>query len=144
MLVCLAASILGVYLMAEPKKNTTAQNPQQTAAERTAQMEAEAAIQREKKEAEDKELDRHSRIAAAKDAVKERLREPKSAEFRNVNVVRYQEKINVVCGEVNAKNGFGGMTGFQPFLSLGSASMTWLSLDSKEFAESWNKYCAGK
>lgn len=42
--------------------------------------------------------------------VRQSLRDPASAEFRNI-----RETTNGVCGEVNAKNGFGGMTGFEPF-----------------------------
>lgn len=106
--------------------------------------EADDLRKKEKQENADKEIERHSLIASAKNALKERLREPDSAEFKNVIIVTYQDKLNVVCGEVNAKNGFGGMTGFQPFVSLGSAQMTWLPTDSKTFADDWNKYCAGR
>jgi hypothetical protein len=145
LLVVLGAVFFAIYLMAEPSNKTTGSSPLQPATERTTTGElAEVAKQRDKQEAADKELERHTRIAAAKEAVKERLREPKSAEFRNVLVVRYQDKINVVCGEVNAKNGLGGMTGYQPFLSLGAANMTWLQSETKDFAENWNKFCAGK
>jgi hypothetical protein len=53
------------------------------------------------------------------------LREPSSAVFRNVFIGKRpiptpKSKI-VVCGEVNARNGFGGMTGFQAFIVSGDS-----------------------
>lgn len=47
----------------------------------------------------------------AKDAVRGRLRDPYSAEFRNI----YRAG-DTVCGQVNARNGFGGMAGYAPFI----------------------------
>jgi len=55
-------------------------------------------------------------------AVEASLKDPDSAKFRNVHFVeikmnglgRYQ-KAGYVCGEVNAKNGFGAYGGFQKF-----------------------------
>lgn len=39
-----------------------------------------------------------------------RLKDPESAQFRNVRTVH-----GIVCGELNAKNSFGGYVGFEPF-----------------------------
>lgn len=51
----------------------------------------------------------------AKLSVRESLRDPESAQFRNLRV---KEKPSgaIVCGEVNAKNGFGGYEGFERFV----------------------------
>ena len=49
-------------------------------------------------------------IEQAKDRVRATLRDPASAEFSKVRSVN-----GVVCGGVNARNGFGGMTGVEPF-----------------------------
>lgn len=60
-------------------------------------------------------------IYNAKQAVEARLRDPGSAEFRNVGVywpVRSVKTPQAVCGEVNGKNGFGGFTGYQAFVWL--------------------------
>jgi hypothetical protein len=57
-------------------------------------------------------------MGEAKDDVRAQLRDPGSAEF--TDVVRYaphDDKGAVVCGMVNAKNGFGGMTGPRRFVS---------------------------
>lgn len=44
------------------------------------------------------------------------LRDPGSAQFRNIRVVQDLLGNNVVCGEINSKNGFGGYGGFVPFV----------------------------
>ena len=46
----------------------------------------------------------------AKEAVKSKLRDPSSAEFKAVG-----GSGDVACGYVNAKNAFGGYTGFKKF-----------------------------
>jgi hypothetical protein len=50
-------------------------------------------------------------FAAEKAIVLEGLKDPGSAQFRNLK--RYTR---MVCGEVNAKNSYGGYVGFEPFL----------------------------
>ena len=50
-------------------------------------------------------------VDQARAAVLSSLRDPNSAEFRNV----YANAKNIVCGTVNAKNAFGGYAGFSAF-----------------------------
>lgn len=50
-------------------------------------------------------------IAECQNTIKKVLRDPRSAQFRNV----YKNEFGYVCGHVNAKNGFGGYTGWTPF-----------------------------
>lgn len=50
-------------------------------------------------------------IEQAKKAVRFNLKDPDSAQFRNIR----QPSTGVVCGEVNAKNAMGGYVGFQRF-----------------------------
>ena len=57
-------------------------------------------------------LDDYSLFAAH--TLKESLRDPSGVKFRNVVAYRSGEVFSF-CGEVNAKNGYGGMTGFQRF-----------------------------
>jgi len=52
-------------------------------------------------------------ISFVQEQVRERLREPSSAVFRDVGGDRDS---NTACGEVNARNGYGGMTGFEYFV----------------------------
>ncbi|WP_440940009.1 hypothetical protein [Immundisolibacter sp.] len=55
----------------------------------------------------------------AMNAVTQGLRDPDSANFRNVETVTYTTptggRVPYVCGEVNAKNSFGGYVGFRRF-----------------------------
>jgi hypothetical protein len=65
-------------------------------------------------------------ISLAEQVVTEGLRDPQSAMFRNVTIHHRDchsgQCIDdpagqvIVCGEVNAKNGFGGYTGFEGFV----------------------------
>ncbi len=50
-------------------------------------------------------------------ALREQMFDADSAEFRNVRVVS-REAGDVVCGELNGKNRFGGYVGFRPFVSI--------------------------
>lgn len=52
----------------------------------------------------------------AKKEVSYQLRDPSSAQFRNLRTVRQQDGTVAVCGEVNSKNAFGGYGGFQDFV----------------------------
>ena len=51
-----------------------------------------------------------AKVDEVKEAVRDRLKDPNSAQFSNVKVVE-----GLVCGEVNAKNSFGGYAGRQRF-----------------------------
>lgn len=53
-------------------------------------------------------------IGNARDAVRRKLYDAESAQFRNERVYRVDGR-TTVCGEVNAKNRMGGFAGFQPF-----------------------------
>ena len=49
----------------------------------------------------------------AKDSVSRDMKDPASVQFRNVEIYA---RAGVVCGEVNSKNSYGGMAGFQGFV----------------------------
>lgn len=79
-------------------------------------------------------------IIKTQDGVRNRLKDPGSAEFRNVFFKRH-EGTPIVCGEVNSKNGFGGFTGFQHFVGAGEA-MVYLEEEVADFSQVWNEMCA--
>ena len=59
----------------------------------------------------------------AKDAVRHGLKDPDSAQFRDLYEVpsmRDDSGSRAVCGEVNARNSYGGYVGFRRFLYLPS------------------------
>jgi hypothetical protein len=81
-------------------------------------------------------------IRVSEDAIRAKLKDPDSAEFRNVNFYA-GGGVPMACGEVNAKNGFGGYTGFEPFVAAGS-ELAFLSSEmtsSREFRKVWNQFC---
>lgn len=60
----------------------------------------------------------------ARVAVRDKLRDPDSAQFGTIVVRDKPEFGVVVCGMVNTKNGFGGYSGEQPFIfANGSAEV---------------------
>lgn len=56
----------------------------------------------------------------AKELVANELRDPSSAQFRDVEVVKQKDGSSAVCGEVNGKNAYGGYAGFQSFTVRGT------------------------
>ncbi|TWG93604.1 hypothetical protein L599_001200000640 [Luteimonas sp. J16] len=66
--------------------------------------------------------DDEAAIAEAKSAVERQLRDPGSAQYRDV-FVRPGKQGVIVCGEVNAKNAYGGYVGFKPFMVAGTSVM---------------------
>ena len=70
--------------------------------------------------------------------VTDQLRDPDSARFRNVE---YREPF--LCGEVNGKNGFGGYSGFERFITASKeATFIESSLGPGEMDAAWQKYCS--
>ena len=73
----------------------------------------------------------------ARMAIQERLKDPGSAEFRNI-----VSSETVACGEVNAKNAFGGYVGFTRFLhTAGGITMLDESQDKASFDVLWRTLC---
>jgi len=82
-------------------------------------------------------------IEVGKDAVRSRLKDPQSAQFRNTffNYATLEGKrIPVSCGQVNARNSFGGYTGFKRYVSAGEG-LTFLESDVSDFENVWNTLC---
>lgn len=75
----------------------------------------------------------------AQGEIKQRLKDPESARFSNVSVYR-GGSATAVCGYVNSRNSFGGMTGQQRFIVAG------ISVLEEEVADGgmndlWNQFC---
>jgi hypothetical protein len=77
-------------------------------------------------------------IAMGEKYVKEKIREPASAQFRN----QFIGKGGAPCGEVNAKDAFGAYLGYQRYISV-ARELTMLAQDlpPDEFEESWREMC---
>lgn len=83
-------------------------------------------------------------VRAAERQVRGLLRDPDSATFSN-SVVRERDGARVVCGYVNARNGFGGYTGDTMWIVVEGLKQAVINQPGHEleFARQWNKYCAG-
>ena len=81
-------------------------------------------------------------MVLAQEAVEAKLKDPDSADFRDIKVHHVGTK-TAVCGEVNAKNGFGGYTGFERFISAGAKELTFLESQMKagEMNKAWDMFC---
>jgi hypothetical protein len=77
------------------------------------------------------------RIDDAKAVVRNALTDPDSANFRDVYLT---PKGVIVCGQVNAKNRYGGYVGFRRFISVGS-SVYFDDPDNSFVANNWVKEC---
>ena len=77
-------------------------------------------------------------IEASKDGVRALLKDPKSAVFQNVGYVDHLTP--AVCGHVNSRNSFGGMSGFQRFIARGE-TMVLLEQQADDFFDAWNTIC---
>jgi hypothetical protein len=84
----------------------------------------------------------------AQQRVRDGLRDPGSAQFRNLRVVGQTPYERAVCGEVNAKNAFGAMTGFQGFVALVRSNGERRNITrvlrqemGGEFAVEWRVHC---
>jgi hypothetical protein len=80
-------------------------------------------------------------IEKGKEAVRSKLKDPHSAQFKNVYFHRGAKGIPVSCGEVNSKNSFGGYIGFQKFISAGNPELTFMQSEVTDFSTSWKQFC---
>ena len=62
-----------------------------------------------------RELTSEQQVERVKKAVADRLKDPFSVQFRNVEIHDYGE-FRLVCGEFNGKNSYGGYVGFKNFV----------------------------
>jgi hypothetical protein len=84
------------------------------------------------------QVDQIERDVLAQDTLREGLRDPESAEFTRTRVSS-RGGIQVTCGYVNARNGFGGHTGPQRFVS--GTGINELEENGASFDEAWQRYC---
>lgn len=78
----------------------------------------------------------------AEDAVKKLLKDPESARFSRISIVSHGDKM-AECGYVNAKNGFGGYTGDERFISGGETAYLPSMIGEAGFDQLWNQLCVG-
>jgi hypothetical protein len=69
------------------------------------------------------------------------LRDPDSAQFGDTRVSRKQGP-PVICGTVNSRNGFGGMTGRFIAAPGVMSVIEGENMTASEFSGSWNQFCS--
>ena len=74
------------------------------------------------------------------EAIKAKLKDADSAKFRNVKF--YSGVAPVTCGEVNAKNSFGGYSGYERFIAGGDViNVLESEMKDGEMDDAWRKIC---
>jgi hypothetical protein len=79
-------------------------------------------------------------VGAGQAAIKSSLRDPESAKFRNVHFYS-GGGVPVTCGEVNARNGFGGYSGYERFVAASDIISATESQVEGGLGPVWDKYC---
>lgn len=74
-------------------------------------------------------------ITSSQDVVKDSLKDPSSASFKN----NFVSDKSYVCGQVNAKNSFGSYAGYKRYINRGG--LTLIDDDSPEFSRLWDENC---
>lgn len=74
-------------------------------------------------------------ISTAKTRLQYDLKDPESARYRNVVVIREN-----VCGEFNAKNSMGGYVGFKRFMAIGG-QVVFVEGEGANFESLWSGIC---
>lgn len=82
-----------------------------------------------------------SLIFVGQDQIKTRLRDPDSAVFSGVYVSR-KSGSPAICGKVNSRNGFGGMSGPDRFVTGGATAIEGDgTMDAANFQQAWDMLC---
>lgn len=80
-------------------------------------------------------------VEAGKDAIRLKMKDPNSAEFKDVYFFRGKDGVPVACGKVNSKNSFGGYTGFKYFIAAGNSNLAVTEEEVSDFQVLWKKMC---
>ncbi|WP_278369843.1 hypothetical protein [Vreelandella titanicae] len=81
-------------------------------------------------------------VKIAKEAVANQLRDPESAQFRNISETANNLGMATVCGEVNGKNSYGGYVGYQRFVSQADGDNVYLENAWNTFDSVWSRHCS--
>lgn len=77
------------------------------------------------------------KIEFGKEQVRDLLKDPVSAQFKGVTTVINSKGSESICGEVNARNSYGGYVGFQKFVVLDGVA-TIVNPDEKKTVSAFN------
>jgi hypothetical protein len=83
----------------------------------------------------------YSYIAMNQERVRSKLKDPNSAQFSGVFISK-AAGAPIICGKINAKNSFGGYTGYQRFISGGTIQVLETEMRAGEMDKLWLQLCA--
>ena len=87
------------------------------------------------------EADFSAFVEEAKQNITAGLKDPNSVQFRKLHVAHEGAK-PVLCGELNAKNSYGGYVGFRRFYAMQRLADGAIDTDDSRFVELINRKCA--
>jgi hypothetical protein len=65
-------------------------------------------------------------VKGAKEKIEAQLKDPTSVQYKGLFVSKRADSGELIlCGQVNAKNGYGGYDGFHPFISSTGSMVYW-------------------
>lgn len=76
-----------------------------------------------------------SKLASFKAAVADEMKDPQSVQFRKLKGVKDAKGNEGLCGEINAKNSYGGYIGFKPFYALIGNGKTGVATPDEPFGD---------
>ncbi|MGP9798170.1 hypothetical protein ACT3UJ_12520 [Halomonas sp. 86] len=80
-------------------------------------------------------------VKKSKEAVADRLRDPDSAQFRNIKSGKASNGLETVCGEVNGKNAYGAYSGYERFIANNGGRAVYLESQWPTFSVLWITDC---
>jgi len=80
-------------------------------------------------------------LSKAQLLIKGMFKDPESAQFKNEEVFQGGDGSEYYCGEVNAKNGFGGYIGFSRYVADGAAYIIESQIGTSTFEKFWGSVC---
>jgi hypothetical protein len=84
---------------------------------------------------------RQAWIAKSEDALRKKLRDPDSVQFRNVHFYT-SSGTPAACGEVSSRNTPGGGTGFERFIATGDDTQVLESaITDHDISKLWEQFC---
>ncbi len=87
-------------------------------------------------------MSQYMALAIAEELVKPKLKDPESAIFSSITYKdETADRPIIVCGLVNSRNSFGGMTGNQRFI-LGGAIMIEEEFTTEQMNTAWQTFCS--
>lgn len=141
------AALFGVPFLFAIFKSGNEPNPTASEPIKTEQKALSKYETMEKYSVDETQFDDHigSQVAVVQMLVKQQMKDPESAQFRNWHYVKASKSLPAtVCGEVNGKNSFNGYTGFRHFLFKTDTTEFGIEGSTKNFEKEYNKYCVMK